>query len=68
MVRAKTQFFLRAEHAFTLHPAQIALLDLEIARQNRTGKCDQHAILRFEVLRAAHNVAQRAITDVDLTD
>ena len=68
MVVAKAEFAPAAHHAEGGDAAQFAFFDLEAAREFGTGKRDGDFIADFEILGAADNLTQCALTDIDLAD
>ena len=56
----------RADHAVGDVAVRLAGRDREAARQDRTGKRDDHEVVRGEVVRAADDPARLVLADVDL--
>ncbi len=54
------EFLPAAKHPLALHAAQLAHLDLEIAREHRSGQRERHLVARLVVLRPADDLARLA--------
>ena len=62
------QFGSGAEHAAGFHAAQLAHLDFKVAGQHRSRQGAGNLVPHLVVLRAAHDLVQRAVSHVHLAD
>ena len=67
-VFADPEFLAAAHHAEAIDTAELAFFDLETAGQSCAGEGERDFVARFEVLRAANDLARAAAAVIDLAD